>query len=214
LPALSDALLAVALGENVKECAGVALNQSVQLGLVEEFARYYGQLPFSADRDPTLRYYYNNDFYSYGDGVTLYSFLRHYKPRRVIEVGAGFSSALMLDVNDLFLGKSIKITILEPRPRRLFNLLRAEDSAHFTIFNQPVQQIDLSLFETLAEHDILFIDSSHVVKAGSDVAHILSNILPRLKPGVIVQFHDIMWPFEYPKMWFKYGRAYNEAYQV
>jgi len=214
LPALSDALSAIDLGKDAKECAGIALNQSGQLGLVDEFARYHGQLPFSAHPDPALRYYYDNDFYSYGDGIILYSFLRQYKPRQVIEVGSGFSSALMLDVNDLFLRNSMKITFVEPNPRRLFNLLRPEDSAHCTIFNQPVQQIDLSLFETLAEHDILFIDSSHIVKAGSDVAHILSNILPRLNPGVIIHFHDIMWPFEYPKAWFEYGRAYNEAYLV
>jgi predicted O-methyltransferase YrrM len=214
VPALSDALSATEVAKDIKECPGVALNESAQLELVENFSRYHGQLPFSARPDSKLRYYYDNRFYSYGDGIILYSFLRHYKPRHIIEVGSGFSSALMLDVNDLFLGNSINITLVEPNPGRLFSILKAEDSTKCTIFAQPLQQTDLALFETLAEHDILFIDSSHIVKAGSDLAHILSNVLPSLKPGVIIHFHDIMWPFEYPRLWFEYGRAFNEAYML
>ena len=80
------------------------------------------------------------------------------------------------------------------------------------VIEKAVQEVELELFQTLDAGDILFVDSSHVVKIGSDVAHIIFEILPRLKPGVIVHFHDVFYSFEYPKEWVKEGRAWNEDY--
>ena len=73
-------------------------------------------------------------------------------------------------------------------------------------------EVSESLFADLQENDFLFVDSSHVAKVHSDVAHIVFKVLPTLRAGVIVHFHDVPWPFEYPKSWFEYGRAWNEAY--
>ena len=75
-----------------------------------------------------------------------------------------------------------------------------------------VQNVPLAAFEELGDNDILFIDSSHVCKAGSDVNFLVFNVLPALAPGVVVHFHDIGWPFEYPLQWIADGRAWNEAY--
>ncbi|MBF0510802.1 MAG: class I SAM-dependent methyltransferase, partial [Candidatus Omnitrophica bacterium] len=72
--------------------------------------------------------------------------------------------------------------------------------------------VDVSFFDELGENDILFVDSSHVSKTGSDVNHILFNILPKLNKGVLIHFHDIFYPFEYPKPWVLEGRCWNEDY--
>ncbi len=196
---------------NTNECPGVDLNEKAQLDLLDSFSRYYGALPFSDTPSEDTRYYYRNGYFSYPDAIILYSVLRHYTPRRVVEIGSGFSSAVMLDVNDLFLQDGALFTFVEPYPERLLELLTQKDSKH-NILQRQAQDVPLETFRSLSENDILFVDSSHVVKAGSDVAHILFNILPELEPGVIVHFHDIFWRFEYPKEWLLAGRAWNEAY--
>ena len=198
------------------KCPGIDLREEAQLELLESFSRYYDDLPFPTQHGDSIRYYYENWWFGYGDAITLYSVLRHYEPRRVIEVGSGFSSAAMLDVNDLFLEGKVHFTFVEPHPkgeRRLLQLLTQEDQGKHAILRKQVQDIPLEVFQALSANDILFIDSSHVGKVGSDVTYILFRILPKLKAGVIVHFHDIYWPFEYPQEWIlEAGIAWNEAY--
>ena len=138
--------------------------------------------------------------------------MRQFQPRRIVEVGSGFSSAAMLDVNDRFLGRKLQFTFIEPYPDRLNSLLSAGDKSSCKILVKGVQQVELDAFQSLEENDFLFVDSSHVGKSHSDVLHILFEILPRLNKGVLVHFHDVMWPFEYPQSWLEEGRAFNEAY--
>ena len=138
--------------------------------------------------------------------------IRRHRPKQLIEVGSGFSSAAMLDVNDRFFTGDIRFTFIEPYPKRLLGLLTAQDKAKCKILQKGVQDVPISTFEALEKDDILFIDSSHVGKIGSDVLYILNSVLPALKAGVVIHFHDVMWPFEYPKVWFDIGRAWNEAY--
>jgi hypothetical protein len=144
--------------------------------------------------------------------MILYAFLRHYRPRRVIEIGSGFSSALMLDVNDSFLQKTIQFTFIEPNPQRLFDLLDPRDREMHTIIPDIVQKAPIELFRNLRAGDILFIDSSHILKIGSDVAYLIFDVLPSLAKGVIIHFHDIIWPFEYPQAWYSQGLDCNEAH--
>jgi hypothetical protein len=118
----------------------------------------------------------------------------------------------MLDINDLFLNKEVDFTFIEPFPDRLLSLLTENDKSKVKVETKPVQEVELSIFSSLEANDILFIDSSHVAKINSDVLHIIFHILPRLKKGVIIHFHDVLWPFEYPKNWLEEGRAWNEAY--
>lgn len=198
--------------EDVKTCPGIDLREGAQLDLLSELATHYDDLPFSEQPIASSRYYYENMWFNYADAIVLFGMLRHFKPSKVIEVGSGFSSAVMLDTNDAFDDALTHFTFIEPFPHRLNRFLSDEDKNHCAIVANPVQDVEIDLFDTLDENDILSIDSSHVVKVGSDVARILFEILPRLKPGVIVHFHDILWPFEYPKEWFIDGRAWNEAY--
>jgi len=118
----------------------------------------------------------------------------------------------MLDISDRFFGSAVDFTFVEPHPERLYGLLSAADRLRCRIEEKPVQEVGRQVFDRLGENDILFVDSSHVAKAYSDLLHILFNILPHLQRGVIVHFHDVPWPFEYPHRWVEGGRAWNEAY--
>ncbi|HEU4402476.1 MAG TPA: class I SAM-dependent methyltransferase [Candidatus Polarisedimenticolia bacterium] len=197
---------------DVADCPGIDLRVEAQIDRLDRLAAYYGDLPFPDAPGGSTRYHYDNGFFSHGDAIILYSTLRHDRPRRVIEVGSGFSSALMLDVNELFLDESIRFTFIEPHPDRLLGLLTADDRRRHAILATPVQEVPLDLFRELQAGDLLFIDSSHVVKIGSDVTRIVFDILPVLRPGVLIHFHDVLWPFEYPEEWLLKGRAWNEAY--
>jgi Methyltransferase domain len=140
--------------------------------------------------------------------------MRRFRPKRYLEVGSGFSSAVALDTSDLFLEAKVNFTFIEPYPDRLMEVLRPEDRAKCWLERRPVQEVPLEMFEELEENDVLFIDSAHVSKVGSDVNHMMFHVLPRLKPGVIIHIHDIFYPFEYPESWFREGRAWNETYLV
>jgi predicted O-methyltransferase YrrM len=199
-----------------KLLGGIDLNEAGQQALFEQLAAFYPEMPFPVTAPEAasagLRYYLENDYCTRGDGVILYSLLRHLKPKRIVEVGSGFSSAVMLDTRDKFLGPDVRCTFIEPYPDRLLSLLRPADHATVTLLKQPVQDVDPAVFTSLEANDILFVDSSHVSKAGSDVNSIVFDILPTLKPGVWVHFHDVFYPFEYPRAWIKEGRAWNEDY--
>jgi predicted O-methyltransferase YrrM len=198
--------------QQVTEIAGISIDAHRQLELVEKFGLFYEELPFGERKSRELRYYFNNPFFSYGDAIGLYSMLRLYRPHRVVEIGSGYSSAVMLDTNDRFLSKSVRFTFIEPHPERLLSLLSLADQENHQLIAADVQDVPTEHFRLLESNDMLFIDSSHVLKAGSDVVHLLSVVLPSLKRGVLVHFHDIFWPFEYPESWLLDGRAWNEAY--
>lgn len=194
-----------------KEIKGIDLNETGQFELIRSFKKYYDLLPFSSQPKKELRYYYDNGYFPYFDAISLFCIIRHFKPRRIIEVGSGFSSAVMLDTNELFFENAIDITFIEPFPQRLNSLLRETDNANLKV--KFLQDVDLELFTKLEKDDILFVDTSHVVKVGSELNHILFEIIPLLKPGVIIHFHDIFYPFEYPRSWvLKEKRSWNEIY--
>ena len=191
---------------------GIRLNTNQQRELVKEFAKYYGEIPFTDTKNEVNRYYFNNHYYSYTDAIFLYSMIRHFCPKKIIEIGSGFSSAVMLDINNFFLDNRINLIFIEPFPDRLNSLINDNDRLSTTIIEKNVQDIELGIFEKLNVGDILFVDSTHIVKTGSDVNFILFEIMPRLKSGVLIHFHDIAYPFEYPKEWVFMGRNWNENY--
>jgi predicted O-methyltransferase YrrM len=197
---------------SARDIPAIKTNEDSQSQLVKNFSVLYNEMPFPDTKSKERRYFLDNPYFSYGDGIILYSFLRYFSPKRVIEVGSGFSSSEMLDINDLFLHKKVEFTFIEPFPERLLGLLSEEDKKKVRIETKPVQEVKLGVFSLLEANDILFIDSSHVAKINSDVLHIIFSILPQLKKGVIIHFHDVLWPFEYPKNWLEGGRAWNEAY--
>lgn len=140
--------------------------------------------------------------------------LRHLMPKKVIEIGSGFSSCATLDTNEMFFNGSLELTFIEPYPDLLMSLIKKEDTKNINVIPQRLQDVELSEFETLEANDILFIDSTHVSKINSDVNLIFFEILPVLSSGVYIHFHDIFFPFEYPKHWIYEGRAWNEIYML
>jgi hypothetical protein len=195
---------------------GIDLHEARQNELLDAFISYYAALPFPEDPSKDFRYHLNNNFYAYSDGICLYSMLRHMKPKRFIEVGSGYSSAAALDTNELFFEGEIEFTFIEPYPERLESLLKAEDleSPKNRLIKSFVQEVPVSTFQSLEAGDILFIDSTHVSKTGSDVNYLLFDVLPSLNAGVHVHFHDVFYPFEYPSAWVYDGRSWNEAYML
>lgn len=201
-------------GRFSKDFPGVELNEADQLRLLHDFVPFYREMPFQAYKTEGLRYYFENPAYSYSDGVFLHCMIRHLKPKRVIEVGSGYSSCVTLDTNELFLNNSIATTFIEPYPELLLSLIREEDKPRMRIVQSRLQDVDLKEFEALEANDILFIDSTHVSRVFSDVNCVFFEILPRLASGVHIHFHDIFYPFEYPKDWHYQGRAWTELYML
>jgi Methyltransferase domain len=190
---------------------GIDLCEDEQLKLVEIFASgYYPDQPFREQRVDGSYYFFDNGAFCHADAIMLHCMLRHFRPRRIVEVGSGFSSCVMLDTNRLFLNNSVGCTFIDPYPQVLQSLAREHQD--LTIIGRRIQDVPLNLFAELQEGDVLFIDSSHVSKVGSDVNHIFFKILPALRPGVRVHFHDIFYPFEYPEEWVMNGRSWTEAY--
>jgi hypothetical protein len=138
--------------------------------------------------------------------------IRHLKPKKIIEAGSGFSSSVILDTNEKFMGSSINCIFIEPYPQRLESLLKDSDKEKVTIHKKRLQEVPMEIFQELTENDILFIDSTHVAKFNSDVNYVIHKILPILVSGVHVHFHDIFYPFEYPREWLLDGKAWNEQY--
>lgn len=201
---------AVAYRERNLPVLDIDLNVAGQLALLDALAAYQEAMPFPDESGGDLRFFFRNDYFTRMDALVLYSLLRHSPPARLIEVGSGFSSCLALDTSERFLGNRIECLFIEPYPDRLRGLLRPDDQP--SLIERPVQDVPLEVFDRLDAGDVLFIDSSHVSKSGSDVNHLLFAVLPRLRPGVIVHVHDIFYPFEYPRAWVEEGIAWNEVF--
>jgi predicted O-methyltransferase YrrM len=197
-----------------EQLPGIDIRATEQLALFAELARLARPTPLPGSPDAAGRYRNDetNVNYGIGDALILQSMLRHLRPRRYLEVGSGWTTALALDTNDRFLNGEMSITAIEPYPDLLRSLLRPGDRVE--ILESRVQAIPLARFQQLEQGDVLFIDSSHVVKAGSDVHFLFTSVLPALAPGVHVHVHDVFWPFEYPRHWIEEGRAWNELYLV
>lgn len=192
------------------EASGVNLHLPEQRRLLEEFAKIYPTIPFHEQGTPGFRYRYENENYVHGDAIMLHLMIRWLKPRRIIEVGSGNSSCVTLDTNEHFFDNQIRCTFIEPFPDFLQSLLKPTDK--IDLIPVRLQEVDLSIFDTLAPRDVLFIDSTHVSKLNSDVNRLFFEILPRLNPGVFIHIHDVFPAFEYPEQWLREGRAWNEQY--
>lgn len=195
-----------------EDIPGIDLNIENQIKLFHKFKEYYNELPFGNYKKENLRYHSENPSYSLSDAIFLYCMIRYIRPKKIIEVGSGYSSCVILDTNELYFDNSISCNFIEPYPQLLLSLIKDEDKNRHEIIQKNLQDIDINKFTELYTNDILFIDSTHVSKIGSDVNRIFFDILPRLKSGVYIHFHDIFYPFEYPKEWIYEGRAWNEAY--
>ena len=165
---------------------------------------------FPKERTPGLRYFRDCVYFPFSDAFTLSGVIRKEQPRRIIEVGSGYSSGAMIDTI-LQIGSSTELWCIEPYPERLHSLVKPGELPFTHFIEEPVQQLPVTFFDQLEANDILFIDSSHVAKIGSDVTYLLLRVLPRLRPGVLIHFHDVTYPFTYPMKWIRQGWAWNEA---
>ncbi len=153
------------------------------------------------------KFYMDNGLYQGADAVVLYSIVRRFRPRRVLELGAGFSTlvtAMAVQRNGAE-GHACRFVAhdpfaLAPAPGEIPGLTELRAVA--------AEAVPLSEFESLGANDVLFIDSSHTVKVGGDVCHLLLDVLPRLAPGVLVHLHDIFLPWHYPRDWIEHNRWY------
>lgn len=193
---------------------GIELDDSKMLETFKSLEPFIKRHKFSATKRNGERYYHNNMMFPVGDAIILSALIGKFRPKNIIEIGSGFSTACMLDTIDRERIET-QITCIEPYPDRLKSNLLDTDRPRVKIIEQGVQTVDFNVFSDLGEGDVLFIDSTHVVKTGSDVCVELFDILPRLNPGVMVHFHDIFYPFEYPEGWI-YDQQYswNEIYAL
>lgn len=201
--------------ERPSELVGIDLSENTQLALLEEFrGKYKSEYDqFSDPKSSPIRFSLPNRSFGPVDAEVLYCMIRHFKPNTVMEIGSGNSTLLSAEAilrNSRETGNSANLIAIEPYPNRI---LEKGVPGLTRLIKAPVQEVPLSEFERLQENDILFIDSSHVLKAASDVQYEYLEIVPRLKKGVIVQFHDIFLPFSYPKSWLVDElRFWNEQY--
>jgi hypothetical protein len=196
--------------------AGIDFNDASHEAILRrDFARFHplfdypAKLALTADLD---RFFVDNDQFGWLDCRALFVLLLAWRPRRLIEVGSGFSSLLVADVNRRFLGGAMDVTCIEPYPRAF---LKRGLAGITRLIERRVQDVDVATFGALGAGDVLFIDSSHVAKTGSDVNHLFFEVLPRLAPGVCVHVHDVFLPHDYPRQWvLDDNRSWNEQYVV
>jgi hypothetical protein len=178
---------------------GVDFRRDAQLRfLTEECPKYLGEFDYPFDPPPGAPEYafrLNNPVFAPVDAKTLFVMLRSLRPATMIEVGSGFSSLLVADVNRRFLGGRLAFTCIEPYPRPF---LRDGIPGLARVIDRRVQEVPLGEYDALGPGDVLFIDSSHVAKTGSDVNHLFFEVIPRLKAGVVIHVHDIFLPHDYP----------------
>ena len=155
-------------------------------------------------------FFVNNPNFGAGDIDLYYLIVRLVKPVRIIEIGSGYSTMVCLkaiEQNQLE-GFSNELTCIEP-----FEMPFLNQEKNISLIRKPVEEVDLELFQSLEENDVLFIDSSHIIRPGNDLLHIFFEIFPILKKGVIIHIHDIFSPRHYPKEWLtEKMRFWNEQY--
>ena len=196
-----------------EQLPAITIDRQAMLALWEQLKPHLQNTSFPDEPTTNSRYYFKNTAFSYGDGSILSAMLRHFQPKRLVEVGSGYSSACAMDTIENHLDSKVAVSFIEPYPELLVKLLGEDALKRVEIHACGVQNANMGLFTQLESGDFLFIDSTHIMKTGSDVCHELFTVLPALKPGVFIHFHDIFWPFEYGADWvLNENRSWNELY--
>jgi Methyltransferase domain len=185
--------LAEMLWSRPSELAGINMNDSMQLDLLRNhFPKFRAEYEdFPVEPPPGQRRPFRGI-----DALAAYCMVRHFQPELIAEVGSGWSSLVLGQVAAK--NKKSALICIDPFPS---DVLRKAVPGLRSFMEKRIQDIDLEFFSQLGSGDILFIDSSHTVKIGGDVNYLFLEVLPRLKPGVIVHVHDIFLPFEYRRDW-------------
>jgi hypothetical protein len=193
----------------------ILIDRRAMTAILVRLASHHRLFTFPRSQTSPDKFHFDNPFFGAHDASVYFSMLLEFRPGRVIEIGCGFSSRLLLETNRQFFSGRLDITLIDPSPGSLSHLTNGNGEAMARLLTHQVQETPIDTFKALEANDILFIDSSHVSKTGSDVNFYLFEILPVLKPGVLVHVHDILYPFEYPIEWIRHDkRSWNEAYML
>ena len=207
--------LSVSIWDRVCDLPGIDMCEEAQKQILSEIvARFkdeYAAIPKGASTSE-FQFYLGNVAFEAVDAEMLFGIIRLLKPRRMYEVGSGFSTLLAADAlrRNSVDGSLCRFIAIDP-----YGCADPERGlpSGVELWRVPVQDVSPSEFQSLGENDILFIDSSHVCKTGSDVQFLFLEVLPRIRPGVVVHLHDIFMPLEYPKQWvLDRHRFWNEQY--
>ena len=200
------------------DMVGVEMKEEGQINLLSQFSSKFKDEYKSLPRFKTSiphQYYVNNGNFESVDGEILYCMIRHFNPKKIFEIGSGNSTYLAAQAvlrNKEEDGKECELIVFDPYPN---DVLRAGFPSLSKLMPTKIEDVPLSKFDELKKNDILFIDSSHVLKIGGDVQYEYLEMLPRLNKGVIVHVHDVFLPAEYPKEWvLKRYRFFTEQYII
>jgi hypothetical protein len=193
-----------------REIKGIDFNAEEQLNLLIKFNYNEELLTFPLNKKKDIEFYYNNGSYCSGDAEYLYNMIRHFKPNRIIEIGSGFSTLMVRNaITNNKLDNSNYIChhiCIEPYEKPWLEKLEVE------LIRKKVENIDKSFFQKLELNDILFIDSSHIIRPQGDVLFEYLELLPTLKSGVLIHVHDIFTPKDYLNEWVYNHALWNEQY--
>lgn len=208
-------LLGDELWERQSSLQGIDMNDAAQLALLETFKNLYKAEYGDFPAHPTqcrYDYYAENNLFGSVEAALLHGMVRHFKPAKIIEVGSGFSTrvsaaAALMNVKE---GHPCELVAVEPFPGELLS----EGFPGLTeLLPYPVQRVPAERFQALESGDILFVDSSHSLSIGSDLYYLFLEVIPSLNPGVVIHWHDIFLPAQYPRKWIMKKHMFpNEQY--
>jgi predicted O-methyltransferase YrrM len=190
---------------------GIDFNVHYQLELLNKF-NYNEELEkITLEKKSDIEFYYHNVSFKSGDAEYLYNIIRFYKPSKIIEIGSGYSTLMAvkaLEENEKEdVAYKCEHICIEPYEHKWLEKLKVK------VVREIVEKIDKKLFESLNPNDILFIDSSHMIRPQGDVLYEYLEILPVLKSGVLIHIHDIFTPRDYLEEWvIESMRFWNEQY--
>lgn len=205
-PVLDADSVAQSVWERRHPMPGVSFAPERQLDYLRRLACFAAECDWPARSGSHGGYHYENGAFGYSSACLLHSIIRLNRPAKVIEVGAGMSTLVIsgaLAANRDARGDRAELLTVDPFPSPV---LAALPDSSFRVAASPAEQVPLEEFASLGANDLLFIDSSHVVRTGGDVTFLYLDVLPRLAPGVIVHVHDVHFPYEYPRVYAD-GRA-------
>lgn len=193
-----------------RDLPSIDWNLAEQLDLLKKF-RFNDELAkFPVERQADHEFFYHNGFFESGDAEFLYNMIRVFKPKRIFEIGSGQSTLLAASAVATNRGEDrsyqCEHVCIEPYEADWLEQLDV------SVVRKPVELIDTSLFQQLEKNDILFIDSSHMIRPQGDVLFEYFEILPTLKSGVLIHIHDIFTPKDYLDEWIQSVCFWNEQY--
>jgi hypothetical protein len=197
-------------GEN--ELAGIHFDLEEQLGYLDELSPYLAEFrPMEQSNGDSEKYFLDNGSYGRVDADLLYAIVRANKPNRIIELGSGYTTLVVAQacLENKREGVAVEYSAFDPYPAAA----RPELPGLTELVRVPAEELPVERFAALRANDLLIVDTTHTVKIGGDVNHVVLDLLPRLGSGVLVHFHDIFLPWEYPRKWAEdYGLYWNEQY--